>query len=127
MDAVLRGLWVGAPSGMVRYGRAGYTSHRLHGQRFSLAQENQRCAKSTLCAVPRRLGAIMGGAPTGMVRCGMAGYGYSMVWQGMVWYVVQYFLVRYGMAGLGIVWYVVRYFSGMWYGIILYGTVWSGI
>ena len=28
------------------------TSHRLHSRRFSLAQEQQRCARSNLCAVP---------------------------------------------------------------------------
>ena len=37
------------------------TSHRLHGQRFSLAQGQQRCARSNLCALLRRLGAMTQG------------------------------------------------------------------
>ena len=36
-------------------------SHWLHGRRFSLAQRRQRCARSNLCAVPRRLGAMTQG------------------------------------------------------------------
>ena len=37
------------------------TSHRLHGRRFSLAQGQQRCARSSLCALPRRRGAMTQG------------------------------------------------------------------
>ena len=37
------------------------TSHRLHGRLFSLAQGQQRCARSNLCALPRRLGAMTQG------------------------------------------------------------------
>ena len=37
------------------------TRHRLHGRRFSLTQEQQRCARSNLCAVPRRLRAMTQG------------------------------------------------------------------
>ena len=37
------------------------TNHRLHGPRLSLAQGQQRCAPSNLCALFRKLGAMTQG------------------------------------------------------------------